>query len=255
MVQITINSATRPSAANNGDALLVLATSNQNHYKNIHDPLLYEIGETATVILAPMYGGIWALCIALTDEQLVQLYRETGTTIGHILPKCVNYLNDDNYSSEEYFRPDWHHRMQNVSMSCALVCVIIVGTATLIGLFSICRNQISAMLVTAVLYLLAATFGLFTLGIMHNKHNSRKSHTQKNCNRSLALIDGMINAGGNMCQTIQFWEQLLTARIYSLDWSVNLGWIAVMFCALTSFSWIVLSKVMRNSPLIINSNN
>lgn len=45
--------------------------------------------------------------------------------------------------------------MQNVSISCAMVCIIIVVTASLIGLFSIFRHQISAMLVTAVMYLLA----------------------------------------------------------------------------------------------------
>lgn len=45
--------------------------------------------------------------------------------------------------------------MQNMSISCALVCIIIVITASLIGLFSIFRHQISAMLITAVMYLLA----------------------------------------------------------------------------------------------------
>lgn len=90
---------------------------------------------------------------------------------------------------------------------------------------------------------------------MHNKHNSRKTHSQYNCNRLLALIDGMINVGGNMCQTMNFWEQLLTAKIYSLGWSVNMGWTAVMLCILTSFLWIVLSKVMRQLPLNTTSNH
>jgi len=45
--------------------------------------------------------------------------------------------------------------MQNVSISCALVCIIIVISASLIGLFSIFGHQISAMLITAVMYLLA----------------------------------------------------------------------------------------------------
>lgn len=45
--------------------------------------------------------------------------------------------------------------MQNVSISCALVCLIIVVSASLIGLFSIFRHQMSAMLVTAVMHLLA----------------------------------------------------------------------------------------------------
>ncbi|XP_022179364.1 uncharacterized protein LOC111039981 [Myzus persicae] len=244
-LKITINAA-KPSPVNNGDALLVLATANQYHQTDFYDiqPLLHETGETTTVILVPMYGGIWTLCISLTEDQLEQLYEETNNKMGSVLPKCVNYLAEEP-PEEEYFKPDWHHRMQNMSISCALVCIIIVVTASLIGLFSICRHQISAMLITAVMYLLAATFGLFTLGIMHNKHNSRKTHSQNNCNQSLALIDGMINAGGNMCQTMKFWEQLLTARIYSLGWSVNMGWIAVILCILTSILWIILSKIMR----------
>lgn len=45
--------------------------------------------------------------------------------------------------------------MQNMSISCALVCIIIVVTASLIGLFSVFHNQISAMLITAVMFFLA----------------------------------------------------------------------------------------------------
>lgn len=247
-LKITINAA-KPSPVNNGDALLVLATANQYHQKDLYDihTLLHLTEETTTtVILAPMYGGIWTLCISLTEDQLIQLYQETNNKMGSMLPKCVNYLAVEP-PEEEYFKPDWHHRMQNVSISCALVCIIIVVTASLIGLFSIFRHQISAMLITAVMYLLAGTFGLFTLGIMHNKHHSRKTHSQNNCNQSLALIDGMINVSGNMCQTIHFWEQLLTARIYSLGWSVSIGWVAVILCILTSFLWTILSKIMRST--------
>ncbi|CAI6373191.1 unnamed protein product [Macrosiphum euphorbiae] len=197
-LKITINAA-KPSPVNNGK-LLVLATANQYHQTDFYDinPLLYQTGEKTTVILAPMYGGIWTLCISLTEDQLVQLHQETNNKMGSVLPKCVNYLAEEP-PEEEYFKPDWHH----------------------------------------------TTFGLFTLGIMHNKHHSRKTHSQNNCNQSLALIDGMINAGGNMCQTMQFWEQLLTSRIYSLGWSVNMGWIAVILCILTSILWIILSKIMR----------
>ncbi|XP_060840216.1 uncharacterized protein LOC132921289 isoform X2 [Rhopalosiphum padi] len=200
-LKITINAA-KPSPVNNGDALLVLATANQYHQTDLYDihSLLRVMEETTTVILAPMYGGIWTLCISLTEDQLVQLYQETNNKKGSVLPKCVNYLAEEP-PEEEYFKPDWHH----------------------------------------------TTFGLFTLGIMHNKHHSRKTHSQNNCNQSLALIDGMINASGNMCQTIHFWEQLLTARIYSLGWSVNIGWVAVILCILTSCLWIILSKIMRST--------
>lgn len=67
-LKITINAAKSSLPVNNGDALLILATANQNNPTNFYDmrPLLYQTRETATVILAPMYGGIWTLCISLT---------------------------------------------------------------------------------------------------------------------------------------------------------------------------------------------
>lgn len=48
--------------------------------------------------------------------------------------------------------------MQNLSISCALVCLIILGSAALIGAFGVCQRQISAILVTGVMYLLAGKF-------------------------------------------------------------------------------------------------
>lgn len=48
--------------------------------------------------------------------------------------------------------------MQNMSISCALVCIIIVVTASLIGLFSVFHHQISAMLITAVMFFLTGNF-------------------------------------------------------------------------------------------------
>lgn len=52
---------------NNDDSSSVFDTSNQYHLTNFYmHPLLSQAGETATVILAPMYGGIWTLCISLT---------------------------------------------------------------------------------------------------------------------------------------------------------------------------------------------
>jgi len=45
--------------------------------------------------------------------------------------------------------------MQNLSISCSLVCLIILGCAVIVGFFGLCRHQISAVLVTGVMYLLA----------------------------------------------------------------------------------------------------
>lgn len=48
--------------------------------------------------------------------------------------------------------------MQNLSISCALVCLIVLGSAALVGAFGVCQHQISAVLVTGVMYLLAGKF-------------------------------------------------------------------------------------------------
>jgi len=45
--------------------------------------------------------------------------------------------------------------MQNLSISCALVCLIILGSSALVGAFGVLKHQISAVLVTGVMYLLA----------------------------------------------------------------------------------------------------
>ncbi|XP_050542528.1 uncharacterized protein LOC126906202 isoform X1 [Daktulosphaira vitifoliae] len=245
ILKVTITTE-KTTPRNNGDDLLVLAK--YNHYKSDYDSMINDFGETVTVILTPMYGGIWTQCNALTDGQFIQLQEELVHQLDSKLPKCMNYLAEDNTLEEQDFRPDWHLRMLKVSISCALVCIIIVGTALLIGLFSILQHQISAMLITAVLYILASTFGFFTLGIMYNKRRSTKIYGHKNCNRSLILISGMIKIGGDMCPTLRFWEYLLTSRIYSHSWSMSLGWIAVFFCIITSFLWILLSKNMKNAP-------
>jgi len=69
-LKIKINGA-QSSPVNNGDALLDLAS--ENHLPNINGmhSMLMSIGETTTVILAPMYGGIWTLCISLTGNRLI----------------------------------------------------------------------------------------------------------------------------------------------------------------------------------------
>ncbi|KAI8436130.1 hypothetical protein MSG28_004230 [Choristoneura fumiferana] len=41
--------------------------------------------------------------------------------------------------------------MQNLSISCALVCLIVLGSAALVGAFGVCKHQISAVLVTGVI--------------------------------------------------------------------------------------------------------
>ncbi|KAL7744271.1 hypothetical protein ACLKA6_001670 [Drosophila palustris] len=60
--------------------------------------------------------------------------------------------------------------MQNLSISCSLVCLIILGSAALVGAFGVCQRQISAILITGVMYLLAETAGTADAGQRLRRH-------------------------------------------------------------------------------------
>ncbi|XP_024890531.1 uncharacterized protein LOC112466593 [Temnothorax curvispinosus] len=127
--------------------------------------------------------------------------------------------------------------MQNLSISCSLVCLIILGCAALIGFFGLCRHQISAVLVTGVMYLLAATFALFTLTIIHFKRAQDRG--------TKPITDGPEDGVIGM----PVLRSILKARRVTTAWSMDLGWGGVTLCALASVAWILLSKIMRFSPI------
>ncbi|XP_043494843.1 uncharacterized protein LOC122519462 isoform X5 [Polistes fuscatus] len=190
--------------------------------------------------LVPMHGGIWTMCVSLSEDEIRLLGQ-----VGFPQERCINYLTPD--EAHEEIRAAWqNHRlrsmdfkrtgMQNLSISCSLVCLIILGTAVLIGFFGLCRHQISAVLVTGVMYLLAATFALFTLTIIHFKRAQ---------DRGVRIINGPEDGviGGPVSRAI------LKARRFTTSWSMDFGWGGVTLCALASVAWILLSKIMRFSPI------
>ncbi|KAG8223375.1 hypothetical protein J437_LFUL001253 [Ladona fulva] len=139
--------------------------------------------------------------------------------------------------------------MQNLSISCALVCLIILGSSALVGAFGVLQHQISAVLVTGVMYLLAVvgvkykpTFATFTLTIMHFKRRSKKGESE--C--VVPLVDG--GAVGSVVADSAPLDYA-AARIFSNGWSLDLGWAGVVLCVMASALWILLSKIMRYSPL------
>lgn len=87
-LKITINAA--KSKLNNDNSTLVLATSNHYHLTHLYDmhTLSYKARETATVILAPMYGGIWTLCISLTGTTIYSYF--TKNVISECTLKQIN---------------------------------------------------------------------------------------------------------------------------------------------------------------------
>ncbi|KFB44648.1 AGAP013010-PA-like protein [Anopheles sinensis] len=195
----------------------------------------------AGVFLVPMNGGIWTLCIDLTPDEIRTMSNDGFPQV----EQCVNYLAgtmESAQGNDEDARADWQHRMQNLSISCSLVCLIILGSAALVGAFGVCQRQISAVLVTGVMYLLAALFALFTLMIIHFKRQQGRPLLDSDFD---GTIDGVVAIKG----TARAASKFLGARIFVTAWSLDLGWGGVVLCAFTSFLWILLSKIMRFNPL------
>ncbi|XP_022906661.1 uncharacterized protein [Onthophagus taurus] len=191
-----------------------------------------------TTFLVPMHGGIWTLCVSLNEEEIGLLDQVDFPKI----PQCVNYLSGPPKTEP---RPDWQHRMQNLSISCALVCLIILGTAALVGAFGVCQHQISAVLVTGVMYLLAASFALFTLTIIHFKRVQSKPR--------LGVDDGTAD-GVVSSSSARGAEHLFSARVFTTSWSLDLGWGGVVLTAMASVLWMLLSKIMRFNPIQTSIN-
>jgi len=128
--------------------------------------------------------------------------------------------------------------MQNLAIACAMVCLILLSAAVLVGLFGILRPQISAVLVTGVIYVLAGTFALFTLTIVHFKHKNRNDR-----------------------EPLDVWTRLLpelgenndfrSGRIISHGSSLELAWAGTLVCIFASAMWILLSKMLRYNPITL----
>ncbi|KAJ2937883.1 hypothetical protein O0L34_g18706 [Tuta absoluta] len=215
-------------------ALAALANASNTALQWLLDEKVAKIEEPGRkggggTFLVPMNGGIWTMCVSLQEEEVSILNRAGFPK----QPLCKNYLaeNDDIEP-----RADWQHRMQNLSISCALVCLIVLGSAALVGAFGVCKHQISAVLITGVMYLLAGLFAMFTLMIIHFKRIQRRgSHTDDSG-------DGIV---GSLTPALP----LLSAREFSTSWSLELGWGGVVLASTTSLLWILLSKIMRYNPI------
>ncbi|CAH2080322.1 unnamed protein product, partial [Iphiclides podalirius] len=142
--------------------------------------------------------------------------------------------------------------MQNLSISCALVCLIVLGSAALVGAFGVCKHQISAVLVTGVMYLLAGLFATFTLLIMHWKRVQREL-TRGGGGAGGGVSGGGGGAGGGGADGVvgarAAAAALLAARAFGTAWSLELAWAGVALAATAALLWILLSKIMRYNPI------
>lgn len=61
----------------------------------------------------PLHGGIWTLCINLSDDEIKQLRSKGFPSIDH----CFNYLaSNENLRNNDESRPDWQHSESQTSL-------------------------------------------------------------------------------------------------------------------------------------------
>lgn len=122
--------------------------------------------------------------------------------------------------------------MQNLAISCALVCLIILGSASLLGAFGVCQNSAILVTITGVMYLLAALFTFFTAMIMLFKRQSGGGTGTD--------FDGTLVK--ELCYVRPV---IFQARVVRASWSLYLAWGGGFLCAVTSLLWLFLSKILR----------
>ncbi|KAJ9582680.1 hypothetical protein L9F63_022973, partial [Diploptera punctata] len=72
-----------------------------------HSTRIEQDHDQVSVFLIPMHGGIWTLCVSLTDEE-----RHLLLKVGFTQTQCINYLDPDINKGDEG-KADWQH-MENL---------------------------------------------------------------------------------------------------------------------------------------------
>ncbi|GFR05171.1 uncharacterized protein TNCT_211291 [Trichonephila clavata] len=117
--------------------------------------------------------------------------------------------------------------MRNLAMSCAIVCMILLGSSAPLGILGLFKKQISTIMVTGVMYSLAAVFGVFNLVFMRFKR---------------------VKADGFYTSTILdrgIPEEYLRTRLFTVGWPLSLECAGLCICFLASIFWLLLAKIFR----------
>ncbi|TRY68902.1 hypothetical protein TCAL_09652 [Tigriopus californicus] len=180
--------------------------------------------------LIQLHGGLWSVCWDLSEieaTQLEELYpNATGVRCLDSLKEQEKYVDDTPFGTNSR-----QIRMQNLSISCSLVCLIVLLSGLVVFWIGLIERQVPPVFVVSVLYLLAAVFAIFSLAIARHRRQSNGP--------DCGMLDDQID------------NIFIPARTFQTSWSVHLGWVAVSFCFLSAICVYTLSKLMRNSPFVI----
>ncbi|KAL4240470.1 hypothetical protein ACF0H5_001262 [Mactra antiquata] len=194
-----------------------------------YSTLIYSVSNgTATIsqttfYLYPFYSGVWKRCDQLTDTNRARLEAASST----LVPKCYTFVTD--YDEENDNLPDWMKsigRMQNSAASCFIVSLIDLAAAAVVGTLAIIQKQVSACMVTGVLYCMAGLFSVFGLTIFHTKMYYEKYQ----CYSFMRL---------------QLPPAACEARSVNILWAIPLAWVGVIICVLAFGLWIFVTRAFR----------
>ncbi|GFU41060.1 uncharacterized protein NPIL_440601 [Nephila pilipes] len=175
-------------------------------------------GKNVVIYLIPAYGGVNKLCTDIKGSVQIRM-REDNKKI----ETCISYLSNEKVVS----RDSWLDRMRNLAMSCAIVCMILLGSSAPLGILGLFKKQISTIMVTGVMYSLAAVFGVFNLVFMRFKR---------------------VKADGFYTSTILdkgIPDEYLKTRLFTVGWPLSLECAGLCICFLASIFWLLLAKIFR----------
>ncbi|KAH3872956.1 uncharacterized protein LOC127868896 [Dreissena polymorpha] len=174
------------------------------------------------------YYGPWKKCDMLSDDARQRIKTLTKTSVN----RCYTFMTE--YDEEYSLLPDMMKsvgRMQNSAAACFIVSVTALVAAAAVGTFAIIQKQVSAFMVTGVLYCMAGLFSIFGLTIFQTKMYYEKYQCYS--------FENDINV------FIQLPDVACAARTVSIGWAIPFSWVGVAICLVASGLWFFITRAFR----------
>lgn len=210
------------------DYFVTLASSDSDYATLEKSERSIDANGTVTTSVKPYYlyssyTGVWRICDTLSATARSRLEAARGM----VVPECYTFVTE--YDEEATNLPYWMKsigRMQNSAASCFIVSLIDLAAAAGVGTFAIIQKQVSACMVTGVLYCMAGLFSIFGLTIFHTKMYYERY------------------------QCYSFDEDKLPsaaceARVVTLGWAIPMTWVGVVVCTVAFGLWIFVTRAFR----------
>ncbi|XP_005094655.2 uncharacterized protein LOC101862021 [Aplysia californica] len=180
-------------------------------------------GTNDSTLLYSTSSGLWRTCDDLTDSLRSEYVNAAETNYNG--QRCFVFVTD--YNEESSLLKEGSKqiaRLQNSAASCYIVVLIDLTSAAVVGIIGIGRKQVASCMVTGVLYLMAALFGVFGLSMFHTKDYYEKFQ----------------------CYALdEIPEQACYARVVEIGFAVPMAWVGVVACALACAIWLCVSRALR----------